>query len=317
MFDIKDDHIDDFVVENGNTMFMVSLECGQYDEFDMGAHRDFEEADHRCLTLRPVQSKSLWACSMSHESVDLDVIFDRYESVEALSSEPSGTRTLESVGTYDCVRGNSITGGLGAKELDMRVSSHQVQEEVSRQSTGKDEVSDLRVPCEMPSSMPSEDAAVLGNSRHGKRRGRRSPAVRLRCHLFLDPIMLDSGFDLVKKIIGRSGCNTFGIFQDTNTKIRVRGKGSGHRENNGREAPVPLMVALSADHENHEDFRSAYLRTRELLEGVCERFRLHRQRNRKTVPTAKLFWFGDLSESAKEALSDYVDESQCAELEWQ
>jgi hypothetical protein len=82
-----------------------------------------------------------------------------------------------------------------------------------------------------------------------RRRGHRSGTGvnRLWCHFYLDPSMLEPGFDLVKKIIGRGGCNTRGIFDATQTKVRVRGKGSGHKEqHNGREAPVPLMIALAA-----------------------------------------------------------------------
>merc|ERR1719272_180919 len=112
----------------------------------------------------------------------------------------------------------------------------------------------------------------------GARTSRRSQAHRggsdrLWCHIFIDPCMLVPGFDLVKKVIGRSGCNTRTIFESTGTKVRVRGTGSGHIEHRlGREAPVPLMVALAAESGCAESFSKAFVLTKELLQDTERRF---------------------------------------------
>ena len=63
------------------------------------------------------------------------------------------------------------------------------------------------------------------------------------------------------------------IFEATQTKVRVRGRGSGHKEpHNGREAPVPLMIALAVEHGSSDDFKTAFNMTKELLEDVSKQF---------------------------------------------
>jgi hypothetical protein len=49
-------------------------------------------------------------------------------------------------------------------------------------------------------------------------------------------------------LIGRGGENTKTVNARTGAKVRIRGKGSGHREvRELKEAPVPLMVAITSD----------------------------------------------------------------------
>mmetsp|Transcript_137801 Transcript_137801/g.237886 ORF Transcript_137801/g.237886 Transcript_137801/m.237886 type:complete len:660 (-) Transcript_137801:59-2038(-) len=151
-----------------------------------------------------------------------------------------------------------------------------------------------------------DDTEVRGPSatrrRHHHRR--RSPQEeRLWCHLYINPCMLQEGFDLVKKIIGRDGCNTKRIYEETYTKVRVRGKGSGHFEvRNRKEAPVPLMLALAADPGHHDDFKRSFEMARDLLDSVSQRFQ-ERQRGRRGVGKP-LFWVGDSSAASLECLSD-------------
>jgi len=146
-------------------------------------------------------------------------------------------------------------------------------------------------------SLPS----VVAFTPAGPRRGRRSSGDRLWCHVFVDARMLKPGFDLVKKLIGKSGCNTRGIFETTRTKVRVRGKGSGHMEDrSGHEAPVPLMVALAAEKGCEEGFCKAFVMTKELLQDVSKRFEAFLRRQGADVPTRPLF---SLSETSKESLA--------------
>lgn len=143
--------------------------------------------------------------------------------------------------------------------------------------------------------------SVVAITPAGPRRGRRSSGDRLWCHVFVDARMLKPGFDLVKKLIGKNGCNTRGIFESTRTKVRVRGKGSGHmEERTGDEAPVPLMVALAAQQGCEEGFCKAFEMTKELLQDVSKRFEAFLRRQGADVPTRPLF---SLSETSKESLA--------------
>lgn len=87
--------------------------------------------------------------------------------------------------------------------------------------------------------------------------------------------MLHDGFALVPIIIGRGGENTRRIAKATSSKIRVRGRGSGHKEANGREAPTPLMLAVTAEADNVAGFQDAVVQSIELLRYVERRYRAH------------------------------------------
>jgi hypothetical protein len=132
---------------------------------------------------------------------------------------------------------------------------------------------------------------------------------RLWCHLYLNPVMLEPGFDLVKKIIGKEGCNTRSIFDCTRTKVRVRGRGSGHKERrSAEEANVHLMVALAAERGNSDDFRRAFQKAVTLIANVSEKFR--RRKRQQDLPDGakdRLFWVSELSDAAKSCLGDLLD----------
>ena len=63
----------------------------------------------------------------------------------------------------------------------------------------------------------------------------------------------DDNFFVTKRIIGKNGCFLKKIIQeacikygDFSTKIRLRGKGSGYLEHNGKESVDPLMLCVSS-----------------------------------------------------------------------
>ena len=63
----------------------------------------------------------------------------------------------------------------------------------------------------------------------------------------------DDNFQITKRIIGKNGCFLKKIIQeacikfgDFSTKIRLRGKGSGYTEQNGKESEEPLMLCISS-----------------------------------------------------------------------
>ena len=86
----------------------------------------------------------------------------------------------------------------------------------------------------------------------------RKPASRLWTHIILHIDKTHKEFDLVPRLIGRGGVHMKTIALAYDAKLRVRGKGSGHLEVNGKtEAPVPLMLTVSANKKDHESFQKA------------------------------------------------------------
>ena len=70
---------------------------------------------------------------------------------------------------------------------------------------------------------------------------------------YLVQIENDDNFFVTKRIIGKNGCFLKKIIQeacikfgDFSTKIRLRGKGSGYIEHNGKESEEPLMLCVSS-----------------------------------------------------------------------
>ena len=70
---------------------------------------------------------------------------------------------------------------------------------------------------------------------------------------YLVQIENDENFLVTKRIIGKNGCFLKKIIQeacikygDFSTKIRLRGKGSGYIEHNGKESEEPLMLCVSS-----------------------------------------------------------------------
>ena len=97
----------------------------------------------------------------------------------------------------------------------------------------------------------------MDNFNVGRRpNSRRASRPRLWCHIFLNRRHED--FNLVPMLIGHGGKNTKTVNEKTGAKVRIRGKGSGHLEVEGkREAPVPLMVAITSDGEDALQFAQA------------------------------------------------------------
>mmetsp|Transcript_15723 Transcript_15723/g.36904 ORF Transcript_15723/g.36904 Transcript_15723/m.36904 type:complete len:454 (+) Transcript_15723:68-1429(+) len=146
--------------------------------------------------------------------------------------------------------------------------------------------------------------AVSTELRGSSGRGRKGANVKLWCHFYLDVAMLrDEGFALIKKIIGTGGEKTWKIHHATGAKVRVRGKGSGHKEADGREAPVPLMLAVTLPQSDPETFRRAITMAITLLEEVEEKFN-SRHHDEKCSEHHHVR-IGDLSDAAKEYLRSH------------
>merc|ERR1712107_713062 len=113
------------------------------------------------------------------------------------------------------------------------------------------------------------------------------------------------GFDLVPRLIGRNGCNTRKI-AEAGAKVRIRGRGSGHLELNGKhEAPTPLMIAVTTDRADPVSFKNAIVMTLQELRAVEQKFAAWCQkRNHKHEGPS--FSVGRLSDGARDLLSDVL-----------
>jgi len=138
----------------------------------------------------------------------------------------------------------------------------------------------------------------------------RCGSYRLWCHIYLDMEMLQwKDFDLIPKLIGCGGRNTRYVWEKTGTKVRIRGRGSGHLEpTTQREANAHLMVAVAADHGRADDFLTAVLMVKNLLGEVENKFNEHCQRKggrrcQKQMHHRR-FWMGEIPETSKVTIND-------------
>ena len=149
----------------------------------------------------------------------------------------------------------------------------------------------------------------LGNSTststRPSRRRRQAFGPRLWCHIFLNHRRKD--FDLAPMLIGKSGKNTRHINDVTGAKIRVRGNGSGHKEiESKREAPVPLMVAVTSDGADASKFAGAVEMTTDKLKEVNREFlKFSLAKSLDPAIAMEDIWkYGEMSKEAESVLTD-------------
>ena len=134
---------------------------------------------------------------------------------------------------------------------------------------------------------------------------------RLWVHIYLNKRVPD--FELVPMLIGRFGCNMRNIHQQTCAKVRVRGLGSGHMEvwkkkkKSGplKEAPVPLMMAITSVGSHIQHFRKAVelsIDTLQQIQQVFNDFCKQRGFSPAFASRESLWSFGELSDAARMAL---------------
>jgi len=145
------------------------------------------------------------------------------------------------------------------------------------------------------------------------RSNRRAQKNKLWCHLYLDDAMLIKGFDMNKKIIGHGGQNTRRIYELTDAKIRLRGRGSGHMEENGREAPVHLMLAVTTSLNQRNSFALAVAMSLELLQSLSQQWSRFCKRQGLPAAEAAPFWLGDISPQGRSCLEDASNTAQWSE----
>lgn len=116
-------------------------------------------------------------------------------------------------------------------------------------------------------------------------------------------------FELVPMLIGHGGQCTRGIALSTGSKIRIRGRGSGHLEVDGmKEAPVPLMISISVPKSSSGGLRSAVKQTIELLLATAQSFKLFCQARglSSELYDLPLFSFGEVSKGSESVLRDLM-----------
>lgn len=152
---------------------------------------------------------------------------------------------------------------------------------------------------------PSQPLPECEQSKDTMRRSTRRQAPRLWIHIVLH--MLKDDFDCVPMLIGRRGCNVKPIHEATGAKLRIRGKGSGHKEKDGQEADIPPMVAISTLKRCDADFCDAVQRTLDILKRVGVRYEEF-CRERQLVHEGPLFSLGAVPECARAALGNTLDQ---------
>lgn len=126
---------------------------------------------------------------------------------------------------------------------------------------------------------------------------------RLCAHIHLH--MRSPGFDLVPMLIGKGGQNMRKIAEATGAKLRVRGRGSGHLEVQGkREAPTPLMLAVTTEkNEGLPSFKAALEKSFVELRIVEKRYKLHCEKE-GTPHEGPCFSVGYMTDGIQELLGD-------------
>ena len=115
-----------------------------------------------------------------------------------------------------------------------------------------------------------------------------APLARLWAHIYLHERHVN--FDIVQMLIGRKGINAKGLNSRTDAKLHIRGRRSGHLEVDGRkEAPVPLMGAVTANKMDPESFRKAVEMILKCLQKVGSKFCMFSEQRGFPQPTMAAF----------------------------
>mmetsp|Transcript_8102 Transcript_8102/g.20208 ORF Transcript_8102/g.20208 Transcript_8102/m.20208 type:complete len:533 (-) Transcript_8102:195-1793(-) len=153
-----------------------------------------------------------------------------------------------------------------------------------------------------PSLLPAERQEAVAASRRKTRGGR----TRLCCHIHLH--MQLPGFDFIPRLIGSRGRNTRRIADATGAKVRIRGRGSGHKETSGREAATPLMVAVTANFGDTGAFRQAVSMVLEEVRLLVPTY-LSFCRKRGIKPADSLYSVGPIDDHSRNVLEGVFDEA--------
>ena len=160
--------------------------------------------------------------------------WDRYRSdrdAEAWQDDRTSERTSKSRGTATAAEASiSESGACGPHLSTVDERSDSTMEQAFPV------VTDVAIEDGDNDLTPTEggDKDLQEASVKGKAKPRRPPP-RLWCQLLLHK--QHPGFDLIPMLIGRGGCNMRDIHVATKAKVRIRGRGSGYFEVDGKVKP--------------------------------------------------------------------------------
>ena len=214
-------------------------------------------------------------CQFSHSEVSMDLL---------------PRRAIEVAGSIDTdAQVNTDTGSTGPAETE---------------ATTKAQANGVNVDASTSGPASPDASSVEPESRWRWWR----PPERLWTHIFLHKRHPD--FDLVPRLIGKGGGNMQDIYKKIRgTKLRIRGRGSGYLEVDGKtEAPVPLMLAVTSDKTDPCGFRKVLEMVELLLLKVADEYKQFCCRNKLAQPSAKepLFSFGETSKDSEALLQDFL-----------
>jgi hypothetical protein len=143
---------------------------------------------------------------------------------------------------------------------------------------------------------PSRQNSGNVNNGRGRRNNKNQNVEKLLCTFFVN-IPNDRTFLVTRKIIGPNGSHMKNIAKVCpNTKLRLRGKGSGYRDSQDKtESNVPLQINVSCS-SNFEEYNtckqevskllnSIYAEYREFTGGKIVNYKLH-ENKKKNSPIA-------------------------------
>lgn len=115
----------------------------------------------------------------------------------------------------------------------------------------------------------------------------------------------DERYQLVRRLLAGGGARIRAIHEATGAKLRIRGRGSGHREGWMQvEAPEPLMLVISSPPGRRRAFREAVWLAIDLL---CEEESNYaRWLGRRRLRPVRLFNFGAIHRRALPIIRDLV-----------
>jgi len=160
----------------------------------------------------------------------------------------------------------------------------------------------------------SKNTAVVAVRQKERKRAGQQPRLRgasrspLWCDIFLHDQMLSQQFNVGRKLIGKDGCNTRGIFQATGCKIYVCDHGP-----KPCKAPIKhirphgVMIAITSDQGEFTNFRTSFRMVVELVVQVSNQFETFCRG--QGVPATKegLFWVGNATREAVTCLGHLLD----------
>merc|ERR1711924_568254 len=137
------------------------------------------------------------------------------------------------------------------------------------------------------------------------------------CDLFLDQRMLNpevGEFEVEKKLIGKGGCNTKGIFLATGSKILVCGQGAERGKVRRKKVTNDhLRIEIISDRQAYASFKRAFEMVIKLVGPITEQFDHFCVRHLKHKFDGTRYWIGSTTQQALDCLGSSLNRIAIAE----